>query len=149
MYYSTQEKHNMHSRKQMYQNIIGDSKGNVQLVVGRLLTSLGFKSKLLGTQYIQDAILYRYENYNAPCVGMTNRAYFAVAQMRSTTASRVERAIRNSISNCYNHGALRCFNDLAQAQIIDGEFAPSNGEFICSVVNWLRLEAQSGHIRNE
>ena len=135
------------SRKQMYENVFGNGKDSVSLVVGRLITFLGFKSKLLGTQYLRDAILYRYDNCNIVRAGMTNSAYIAVADMWCSTANRVERAIRNSIINCHTHGALQSFNELAQAQIISKEFAPSNGEFMCSVVNWLQLEKQSGRIK--
>lgn len=134
------------SRQQMHDNIIGAGE-SVSLVIGRLITSLGFKSKLLGTQYLQDAILYRYSNSNIVRVGMTNSAYVAVAESRLSTANRVERAIRNTIVNCHTHGKLTSFNDLAQAQVINDKFAPSNGEFMSSVVNWLRLEQQSGRIK--
>ena len=134
-------------RQQMYDNIIGQGESGVSLVVGRLITLLGFKSKLIGTRYLQDAILYRYDNHNVMRVGMTNRAYIAVADLWGSTANRVERAIRNSIINCYTHGALKIFNELAQAPIISADFAPSNGEFMSSVVNWLQLEKQSGNIK--
>lgn len=135
------------SRQQMYENIIGENADDVSLVVGRLITYLGFKSKLLGTQYLKDAILYRYDNSNVVRVGMTNSAYVAVADRWHSTANRVERAIRNSIINCHTYGSLKAFNELAQAQIISSQFAPSNGEFMSSVVNWLQLEKQSGRIK--
>ncbi|MCH5152833.1 MAG: hypothetical protein J1F68_02590 [Clostridiales bacterium] len=148
MNYATQEKSIVAmSRQQMYENIIGEGEDNVDLVVRRLITSLGFKSKLLGTKYLEDAILYRYANANIMFAGMTNSAYIAVADIWCSTANRVERAIRNSIINCYTHGALKSFNDLAQAPVINAEFAPSNGEFMSSVVNWLQLEKQSGRIK--
>ena len=134
------------NRQQMYENIIGHG-CNVEIVVRRLLTILGFKSKLLGTKYLEYAILYRFDNANRVFAGMTHRAYVSVAKTCQTTSTRVERAIRNTIINCFNYGALKSFNTLAQARIID-DYAPSNGEFISSVVNWLQLEKQSGHIRN-
>ena len=134
-------------RQRMYDNIIGDGEYDVYQVVRRLITLLGFKSKLLGTQYIQDAILHRYINSNFMYVGMTNNAYVAVADLRHSTSTRVERAIRNTILDCYTHGSLKSFNDLAQAQIIASDYAPSNGEFMSSVVNWLQMEKQSGRIK--
>ena len=130
------------NRQQLYDNVFG-VKGTVDTVVRRLLTSLGFKSKLLGTQYLKDAILYRYDNIDSLQVGMTTRAYVVVANTYNSTSTRVERAIRNSILNCYTYGALKAFNELAQAPVIDSKFPPSNGEFMCSVVNLLQLEIQS------
>lgn len=143
MNYIKQEKNSLIINRQQVYEIISEGEGDTKLVVRRLLTLLGFKSKLLGTQYLQDAILYRYANLGTMYAGMTNRAYIAVADKWNSTSTRVERAIRNSIVNCYIHGALKSFNDLSQAPIIDTEFAPSNGEFMCSVVNWLQLEMQS------
>ena len=144
---ATQERNNVSlNPRQMYENIIGEG-NDVELVVRRLITSLGFKSKLLGTKYLEHAILYRYNNASNFRVGMTNSAYVDVANRCNSTANRVERAIRNSIINCYEHGALIRFNDLAQAPIIRVEFAPSNGEFMSSVVNWLQLEKHSGRIK--
>ena len=144
---ATQERTNVPlTPQQMYQNIIGEG-NDVELVVRRLITSLGFKSKLLGTKYLEDAILYRYDNAGVMYAGMTNRAYIAVANAWHSTANRVERAIRNSIINCHTHGSLQSFNDLAHTQTIKSQFAPSNGEFMSSVVNWLQLEKQSGHIK--
>lgn len=133
------------NRQQMYENIIGHG-CNVEIVVRRLLTILGFKSKLLGTKYLEYAILYRFDNANRVFAGMTHRAYVSVANTCQTTSTRVERAIRNSIINCYTHGALRSFNVLTHANVINERFAPSNGEFMCSVVSWLQTEKQSGHI---
>ena len=135
------------TRQQIYDSIIGDGADEVNLVVGRLITNLGFKSKLLGTMYLKDAILYRYDNSDVVRVGMTNRTYVAVADKHSATANRVERAIRNAIINCYHFGSLMSFNNLAQAQLISSQYAPTNGEFMSIVVNWLQLEKQSGHIR--
>ena len=146
---ATQHRSNAQSnREQMYEVIVGRD-CNVELVAKRLLTTLGFKSKLMGTQYLKDAIVYRYNNAHVICVGMTNRTYIAVAKMHNTTSTRVERAIRNAIITCFSEGALKSFNTLAQAKIIHDDYAPSNGEFLCSVVNWLQLEVSSGNIKHK
>ncbi|MCH5157185.1 MAG: hypothetical protein J1G02_04845 [Clostridiales bacterium] len=148
MNYARYEQRHRLNRQQMYDSIIEDGSHDVGNVVQRLLTILGFKSKLLGTQYLMDAILFRYDNGNNLYVGMTSGTYDAVATLRNSTSTRVERAIRNTIVNCHTHGELKSFNVLTQTHVVDAEFAPSNGEFMCSVVNWLQLEKQSGHIRD-
>ena len=127
------------NRQQLYDAIVG-KEDDIAIIVGRLLTTLGFKSNLTGTQYLKGAILYRYSNAQTVCVGMITDTYKIVADKYNTVHTRVERAIRHSIINCYTNGDLKLFNELVQASIIDEEFAPSNGEFICSVVNWLQLE---------
>ena len=143
----THHKNHAVNGNQLYEYIIRPGDDDVDVVVRRLLTTLGFKSKLLGTQYLKDAIVYRYDNSYTLRVGMTNSAYIAVAKIWRSTSTRVERAIRNSIVNCYTYGSLKSFNSLAQAQVIHDDYAPSNGEFMSSVVNWLQLEMQSGRTR--
>ena len=144
MTYSREDKTVATDSQQTYKRTVGDA--NVHLAVGRLLTKLGFKSKLMGTRFLEDAILYRYENAGVVYAGITKSTYIAVAEAHRSTSTRVERAIRNAIVNCYTHGSLMAFNEMTKSNVIHDKYPPSNGEFVCSVVNWLRLEQQSGHI---
>ena len=137
--------HPTFTRQQMYDYII-QSDSDISLIVGRLLTSLGFKSKLCGTLYLHAAIMYCYNTNNR--VGIAGNAYRSVAELYDTTFSRVERSIRTAISICYFHGELSAFNILAQAPIVEAKSPPTNSEFMCSVVNWLQLEKQAGNIKD-
>ena len=133
--------------EQLYNLIIGDGTSDVDTVVGLTLLYLGFKSKLVGTRYLKSAILYRYERVNVARVSLTGEVYQSVADDNCSTVNRVERAIRNSINDCNYNGNLIAFNDLVHSEIVELNFAPTNGELISSMVNWLQLQKQQGHIR--
>ena len=132
---------------ELYRVIVGDGTSDVPSVVGHMLMYLGFKSKLVGTRYLHSAILYRYNKGEIARVSLTGEVYRVVAENNHSTVNRVERAIRNSISDCNDNGNLIAFNDLVHCQIVETKFAPTNGELISSIVNWLQLEKQKGRIR--
>ena len=127
--------------------IIGDGTNDVSVVVGRLLMKLLFKSKLLGTTYLKEAVLYRYEKAECSIVSLTKDVYPTVANKLSTTVNRVERAIRNAISDCHEHGNLLAFNDLIHSEVIKEKYPPTNGELISVITSWLQLERQQNHIK--
>lgn len=133
--------------EELYNVIVGDGSGDASTAVGLMLTYLGFKNKLIGTQYLKEAILYRYQKSDVVRVSLTGDVYIAVADRLNSTVNRVERAIRNSISDCNDNGNLIAYNDLVHCQLVDSEFPPTNGELISSIVNWLQLEKQKGKIK--
>lgn len=133
--------------EELYNVIVGDGTGDATTAVGLMLTYLGFKNKLIGTQYLKEAILYRYQKLNMARVSLTGEVYLTVADKLNSTVNRVERAIRNSISDCNDNGNLIAFNDLIHCQMVEPQFPPTNGELISSIVNWLQLEKQKGRIR--
>lgn len=131
----------------MYQNIIGNGKDNVEIVVERLINALQFKRKLVGTIYLREAILNRFARVNVARVGLSCDVYPYVAKKLHSTVNRVERAIRNTINDCFEHGALQNFNYLMQSQVISPKYAPSNGELLSVIVSWLWLEQKLDHIK--
>ena len=132
---------------QMYENIVGDGSHSVDVVVGRLLLALGFKSKLIGTTYLKDAILLRYNKTNASRIGLISDIYPAVAEKQESTVNRVERAIRNTINECYSRGTLLGLNNLFKCQVISPVYAPTNGELLSSIVDWLQIERQQHRVK--
>ena len=135
------------SGEKLYGVIVGDGTKDVDTAVGHMLLCLGFKSKLIGTRYLKSAIMYRYHKGHVARVSLTGDVYRVIAENNNSTVNRVERAIRNSITDCNDNGNLIAFNDLVHTQIVEPSFAPTNGELINSIVNWLQLEKQRGHMR--
>lgn len=131
----------------IYKFVVGDGTRDIDIVVGKLLIALGFKSKLIGTTYLKEAILCRYDRVDSCRIGLISDIYPAVADKLDSTVNRVERAIRNTINDCYSNGQLLYFNDLLQCQVISPTYAPTNGELLCSVVNWLQIERQQQHVK--
>ncbi len=103
--------------------------------VNKLLFMLGFKSKLIGTVYLKESIVLKYRNDRLLCKDI----YPIIAQKHDVTPSSVERAIRNTLSNCYNSGKLEVINDICHFEIIDEKYIPTNSEFICEISTWIHL----------
>ena len=124
----------------LYHLVVDDGIDNVDVAVERLLFALNFKSKLRGTTFIKEAIALWYDAPVTARVVLSNDVYPQIAAKMHSTAERVERAIRTAIHDCYHHGKLFLFNDLVQSEIISPRYAPTNGEFVSSVVSWLRIQ---------
>ena len=124
----------------LYNLVVGDGVDNVNAAVERLLFALNFRSKLDGTAYIKEAIELWYNMPTNTRVVLSSDIYPQVATRLHSTAERVERSIRNALHDCYANGKLLLFNDLTQSEVVSTRYAPTNGEFISSVVSWLRIQ---------
>ena len=130
----------------LYHTVVGDGIENVDVAVQRLFFALGFKSKLLGTTYLREAIKLWEALPATKRVVMTTDIYPPIAQRLHSTPDRVERAIRNAIIDCHTHGKLILFNDLVQSDVVSPKYAPTNGEFLSCLVSWLRIQCRE-HLR--
>ena len=96
-----------------------------------LMRELGHKESNIGTTYIRRGLeLYR------PGMGITKELYPALAEAYNSTPSRVERAIRHSISSAWDRSsgeaALRMFAD-------DRDHPwPTNGEYFAVMARLCR-----------
>ncbi len=133
--------------EKLYQSVVGDGACDVHALVGQLLIGLGFKSKLIGTQFLKDAIVYRYQKSDVAHVSYNNDVYLQVANKLHSTVCRVERAIRNTINDCAEFGNLNAFDDLTHGRLTENGYVPSNTELISSIVGWLEIEKDKGHIK--
>lgn len=137
------DKRNNYSQHQFLFNlVVGDGIDSVDVAVQRLFFALGFKSKLLGTTYLKEAIKLWFDLPATKRVVLTTDIYPQIAEKLRSTPDRVERAIRNAIIDCYEHGKLIWFNDLVQSEVVCPPYKPTNGEFLSSVVCWLRIQCR-------
>lgn len=107
--------------------------GDVKTVVEKLLFSLGFQNRLVGTNYLAEAITLKYSNKGMRCLDV----YTQVAKTYSATPGSVEHAIRHTINNCRAEGGITDFNDVIGCNVIDRKFTTTSGEFISIVEKWL------------
>ena len=126
----------------LYNLVVGDGIDNVDVAVARLLLALGFRSKLHGATYIKEAIKLWYDMPATARVVLSIDIYPQIATKLGSTAERVERSIRNAIHDCHHHGKLIWFNDLVQSDVVSAKYVPTNGEFLSSVVDWLRIQCR-------
>ena len=74
---------------------------------------------------------------------MTKQLYPSVAKRFSTTASRVERAIRHAIEVAWDRGDVDILNSYFGYTIHNGRGKPTNSEFIAMISDKLRLQMKS------
>ena len=139
---SNEKRNHYPQHELMMKLVVGKGIDSIDEVVQRLFFALGFKSKLLGTTYLKEAIRLWYNFPSTRRVVMTTDIYPRVAKKLDSTAERVERAIRNAIIDCYDKGKLIWYNDLVRSEIVCPPYKPTNGEFISSVVSWLRIQCR-------
>ena len=116
---------------------------NIEDVISEILFELGMPSHILGYQYSIYAIKIAVENpdiINAITCGL----YPTVAEHYGTTASRVERAIRNGIECARDRGDLDVFEKYFGNTISLVKGRPTNSEFIARVANIVRRRIRNG-----
>lgn len=69
--------------------------------------------------------------------------YPDIARQYSTTASRVERAIRHAIEVAWNRGNTDAIDDIFGYTVSATKSKPTNSEFIAMIADKLRLEHQT------
>jgi two-component system response regulator (stage 0 sporulation protein A) len=71
---------------------------------------------------------------------VTKVLYPTVAKKHSTTASRVERAIRHAIEVAWDRGDVEVLNSFFGYTIQNERGKPTNSEFIAMIADKLRLQ---------
>ena len=71
---------------------------------------------------------------------ITKVLYPEIAKRYSTSASRVERAIRHAIEVAWNRGNIDAIDDIFGYTISASKAKPTNSEFIAMISDKLRLE---------
>ncbi len=108
-----------------------------------LLHSIGIPAHIKGYVYIRCAVIESF--YNPMYIGqITKSLYPEIARRYSSTASRVERAIRHAIEIAWNRGSVELINKIFGYTINAYKAKPTNSEFIAMVTDKLRLELKSG-----
>lgn len=112
---------------------------SVEQTVTALIQRFGIPAHLNGYHYLRDAIV---QVYLAPQLmrKVTAELYPQVASHFDTTASRVERSIRNAVEYAWEHGAKAILAEqfCTARPMIHGK--PTNSEMIAMVADYLRVE---------
>ena len=105
-----------------------------------LLHSLGIPSHIKGYMYIRDGIDLMYNNPSM--IGaITKELYPEIAERYDTTSSRVERAIRHAIEVSWSRGDYDVMESLFGHSVDYDRAKPTNSEFIATLADKLRLDA--------
>ena len=104
-----------------------------------ILKQVGIPAHLKGYMYLRTAILMVYSDIEL--LGqITKRLYPNIARQYSTTASRVEKAIRHAIENSWNQGDKRKINTIIRAATDSIKGKPTNSEFIALIADKLKIK---------
>ncbi len=107
--------------------------------ISEIFISIGIPPHIKGYGYLREGIKMTIER---PYVinSVTKELYPSIAKKFSTTASKVERAIRHAIEVAWNRGRIDAINAIFGARIYLGTEKPTNSEFIALVADKLILE---------
>lgn len=103
---------------------------------------IGVPAHIKGYQYVREAIRL---SVTDPEVlnSVTKILYPTVAKTYSTTASRVERAIRHAIEVAWDRGDVEVLNSYFGYTVQNERGKPTNSEFIAMIADKLRLKMKA------
>ena len=107
--------------------------------ISDIFISIGIPPHIKGYAYLREGIRMTIEK---PYIinSVTKELYPSIARKFSTTASKVERAIRHAIEVAWNRGRIDAINAIFGTRIYLGSEKPTNSEFIALVADKLILE---------
>ena len=127
------------SDKNANEKIIDLGSKDMQIVITKLLHSLGIPSHIKGYQFIRTAILLVYENPDY-IGGITKDLYPDISEKFDTSVARVERAIRHAIEISWLRGDIDLMEEIFGHSVDIDRAKPTNSEFIVTIADKLRLE---------
>ena len=107
--------------------------------ITNLFLTLGIPAHIKGYQYLREAILMVMDEPSL-ISRITKELYPGVAKRFSTTASKVERAMRHAIDVAWSRGRLDSVNSMYGCRLFEKHDQPTNGEFVSCVCEQLRME---------
>ncbi len=111
---------------------------DLQVTVSEIMHQIGVPAHIKGYQYLREAIVLSI-NDREMMNSVTKVLYPTVAKMYSTTASRVERAIRHAIEVAWDRGDVDVLSSYFGYTIQNSRGKPTNSEFIAMISDKLRL----------
>ncbi len=116
-----------------------DDDTHLEMIVTDVIHQIGIPAHIKGYHYLREAIIL---SINDPDMleSITKLLYPTVAEIFSTTPSRVERAIRHAIETAWDRGDVDVLNGMFGYTISVGKGKPTNSEFIALITDNLRLK---------
>ncbi len=112
---------------------------NLDERIANLFISVGIPAHIKGYQFLREAIKM---TIDTPDIinSITKRLYPSIAELYSTSPSKVERAIRHAIEVAWSRGKIENINSIFGIKIYAPNEKPTNGEFIALIADKLMLE---------
>ncbi|MVB10423.1 Stage 0 sporulation protein A [Caprobacter fermentans] len=121
---------------------VSDTEPSLEIQVTEILHQIGVPAHIKGYHYLRDSIIMAIETPDI-INAVTKQLYPSVAKKYSTTASRVERAIRHAIEVAWDRGDVDILNSYFGYTIHNTRGKPTNSEFIAMISDRLRLHMKT------
>ncbi len=112
---------------------------SLESTVTSIIHEIGVPAHIKGYQYLREAIIIAVEDMDV-INAVTKILYPEVAKRFSTTASRVERAIRHAIEVAWDRGDLETLQKYFGYTVSNAKGKPTNSEFIAMIADRLQLQ---------
>lgn len=112
---------------------------SLESAVTSIIHEIGVPAHIKGYQYLREAIMMTVDNMEV-INAVTKVLYPEVAKRFSTTASRVERAIRHAIEVAWDRGDLETLQKYFGYTVSNAKGKPTNSEFIAMIADRLQLQ---------
>ena len=122
-------------------NVVTDTQ--LEFMITDIIHQIGVPAHIKGYHYLREAIMLSIKNSDI-INSVTKLLYPTVAKKHSTTASRVERAIRHAIEVAWDRGDIDVLNSYFGYTIQNERGKPTNSEFIAMISDKLRLKLKIG-----
>ena len=120
--------------------IFGKSKEvSVEEKISKIFINVGIPPHIKGYSYLREGVKMAIENPDI-INNITKKLYPMIGEKYSTTASKVERAIRHAIEVAWNRGRIDSLNSILGVRAYVGAEKPTNGEFIALVADKMLLD---------
>ena len=113
----------------------------LQLKITDCLIRLGVPVHILGFEYLREAISLVICD-RSYIQSLTTRLYPEIAKKFDSTPSRVERAMRHAVEVAFDRGDPEIISNYFSYSINKNKGKATNGEFIATVADRLKMEIQ-------
>ncbi len=107
--------------------------------ISKIFINVGIPPHIKGYSFLREGVKMAVEDPDI-INNITKKLYPMIGEKYSTTASKVERAIRHAIEVAWNRGRIENINNLLGVRAYVGAEKPTNGEFIALVADKMLLE---------
>lgn len=107
--------------------------------ITNIFITVGIPAHIKGYYFLREAIKMAIENPEV-INSITKQLYPSIAERFSTSASKVERAIRHAIEVAWNRGKIENINSVFGIKVYSNNEKPTNGEFIALVADKMLIE---------
>ena len=112
---------------------------SVEEKISKIFINVGIPPHIKGYSYLREGVKMAVENPDI-INNITKKLYPMIGEKYSTTASKVERAIRHAIEVAWNRGRIDSLNSILGVRAYVGAEKPTNGEFIALVADKMLLD---------